>query len=137
MTILVDTNILLDVLQDRRPFAESAARVWKLVEEGAITGHVSAISINNGYYIARKRDGGPKALDALRMIRADFQIVALDELIIDRALAVAGRDFEDAIQAAAAVRVTADYIVTRNASDFNSMGVKTISAEDLLLILQP
>jgi len=29
MIVLVDTNILLDVIQDRKPHADSAARLWK------------------------------------------------------------------------------------------------------------
>jgi predicted nucleic acid-binding protein len=137
MIILVDTNILLDVLHDRKPFAEPAARVWKAVEEGAVTGHVSAISFNNIFYVARKRDGAAKALDALRLVRADFRIVPLDEVIIDQAFATTERDFEDAIQAAAALRIAADFIVTRNVDDFRSAGVKAITAKDLLSILQP
>jgi len=137
MKILLDTNILLDVLHDRKPFAESAAKVWKLVEEGTAEGYVSAISFNNIYYVARKRDGFAKALDALRIIRANFRIVPLDETIIDRALAVSGSDFEDAIQAAAAVRVVADYLVTRNVKDFGTMGANAITADDFILIMEP
>jgi len=95
MIVLVDTNILLDVIQDRKPHSDPAARVWKLVEERAIAGHVSAISFNNVFYIARKQVGGEKALEAVRLIRRVFQIVALDEFVIDRALGSPGSDFED------------------------------------------
>ncbi len=66
-----------------------------------------------------------------------FQIVALDELVIDRALAAPGSDFEDAIQAAAAFRVAADYLVTRNVGDFGSMGVSLVTPEELLAIIEP
>ena len=57
MIVLLDTNILLDVIQDRKPHADPAARVWKLVEERAVAGYVSAISFNNVFYIARKQRG--------------------------------------------------------------------------------
>jgi predicted nucleic acid-binding protein len=73
----------------------------------------------------------------LRLVRAAFQIVPLDEAIIDRALAISGRDFEDAIQAASAIRITADYLVTRNLDDFRETGAKAITPEDLLSILRP
>ena len=86
---------------------------------------------------SRKQDGVEKAVEALRLIRGVFQIVPLDELVIDRALAAPGRDFEDAIQAAAAIRIAADYLVTRNVADFQSGGVPTITAEELLAVLQP
>lgn len=136
MIVLIDTNILLDVLQERRPHDAPAASVWKLIEEKTISGHVSAISFNNVFYIARKQVGAPKALEALRLIRRTFQIVPLDESVIDRALVTTAKDFEDAIQAAAAIRIPADYLVTRNASDFASLDVPIVTAEELLAIVQ-
>jgi predicted nucleic acid-binding protein len=136
MIVLLDTNILLDVIQDRSPYNASAARVWKLVEENAMAGYVSAISFNNIFYIARKQVGSDKALDAVRLIRRLFQIVPLDEFVIDRALAEPGSDFEDAIQAAAAIHISADHLVTRNSSHFNFKDVSAVSAEELLAIVQ-
>jgi predicted nucleic acid-binding protein len=137
MIVLIDTNVLLDVIQDRKPYSVSAARVWKLVEDRAIVGYVSAISFNNVFYIARKQAGSEKALEAVRLIRRVFQIVALDDQVIDRALTVSGNDFEDALQAAAALHVTADYLVTRNTSDFASLGVPFVTPEEFLAIVEP
>ncbi len=136
MIILVDTNILLDVIQDRKPHSDPAARVWKLVEDRTVAGYVSAISFNNVFYIARKQVGTEKALEAVRLVRRVFQVVALDESVIDRALAAPGSDFEDAIQVAAAVRIAADYLVTRNTTDFGSLGVSAIMPERLLAIVE-
>lgn len=137
MIVFIDTNILLDVVQDRKPFSTPAVHVWKLVETRALVGYVSAISFNNVFYISRKQHGVEKALEALRLIRGVFQMVPLDELVIDRALAAPGSDFEDAIQAAAAIRIAADYLVTRNVADFQFGGVPAITAEELLAVLQP
>lgn len=137
MTILVDTNILLDVIQERKPHDAPAARLWKLAEERTITAYVSAISFNNIYYIARKQIGSDRALDAIKLIRHIFQLVPLDEPVIDRAIANPGADFEDAIQAAAAARIGADYVVTRDIADFEPTGVPAVTAEEFLAIIQP
>jgi predicted nucleic acid-binding protein len=136
MIVLLDTNILLDVIQDRAPHNASAARVWKLVEECAVTGYVSAISFNNVFYIARKQVGGDKALEAVKLIRRIFQIVPLDEFVIDRALAAPGNDFEDAIQAAASARISAEHLVTRNSSHFDFKDVSAVTAEEFLAIIK-
>ncbi len=136
MIILVDTNILLDVIQDRKPHSDPAARVWKLVEDRTVVGYVSAISFYNVFYVARKQVGTEQALEAVRLVRRVFPVVALDESVIDRALAAPGRDFEDAIQAAAAAGVAADYLVTRNTTDFGSLGVSAIMPEKLLAIVE-
>jgi predicted nucleic acid-binding protein len=136
MIVLLDTNILLDVIQDRTPHNTSAARVWKLVEERTVAGYVSAISFNNIFYIARKQVGGDKALEAVRLIRGIFRIVPLDEFVIDLALDAPGSDFEDAIQAAAAVRISADHLITRNSSHFDFKDVSAVTAEEFLAIVQ-
>jgi hypothetical protein len=46
-------------------------------------------------------------------------------------------DFEDAIQAASAERIGADYVVTRNTSDFASLGEPCVTGEELLALLHP
>jgi len=136
MTLLIDTNILLDVIQRRTPHDAPAARVWKLVEERDVAGYVSAISFNNVFYIARKQVGNERALDAVKLIRGVFRLVALDEGVVDRAIAITRGDFEDAIQAAAAAQVRADYIITRNIADFATMGVPAVTCDEFLAIYQ-
>ena len=86
MIVLADTNILLDVIQDRKPFSDSAAHVWKLVETGELVGYVSAISFNNVFYVERKNVGFDKALAEIKAIHAVFRTVPLDDPVIDRAL---------------------------------------------------
>jgi predicted nucleic acid-binding protein len=135
MIVLVDTNILLDVLQRRDPHYPAAERVWKFVEERMIDGFVSAISFNNIFYIARKQAGVDKAMEAVVQVRKVFRIAPLDEQAIDRAVDMGLSDFEDAIQSAAAARVRADYLVTRNVKDFASAGVQAVTADELLALL--
>lgn len=86
MTLLIDTNILLDVIQQRKPHDAAASRVWKLIEERTVSGYVSAISFNNIFYIARKQVGSDRALEAVKLIRGVFQLVALDQAVVDRAI---------------------------------------------------
>ena len=44
MKVLLDTNVLLDVLAERKPFFPDAARVWSLAEVARIDAYVAAIS---------------------------------------------------------------------------------------------
>jgi len=123
MIVLVDTNILLDVIQRRTPHDAAAVQVWQSVETGIVSGFVSAISFNNVFYVAEQQAGAAPAMDAVRDIRRVFRLVPLDEPLVDEAIASATSDLEDAIQAAAARRVAADYIVTRNGPDFAPFGI--------------
>jgi len=134
MIVLVDTNILLDVLQKRAPHHISADQLWALIESGSLVGYVSAISFNNIFYVARKQDGREKAIQSLAVVRNVFKTVSLDESLTDDALAVSPADFEDALQACAARRVQAEYVVTRNCSDFKALGVIAVTAEVFLAL---
>lgn len=44
MRVLLDTNVILDLLLDRVPFAENASRLLKLAEQGLYEAYVSAIT---------------------------------------------------------------------------------------------
>ena len=85
MTVFVDTNVLLDVLARREPFYEASLRLWTLAERGELRALVSVISFNNLYYIVRKLEGRAAADRAVRLVRATFVPVALDEQLLDQA----------------------------------------------------
>ena len=41
MKVLIDTNIILDIALNRKPFVEQAALLWRLAEQKAITACLS------------------------------------------------------------------------------------------------
>lgn len=55
MKIMCDTNIILDVMLDREPFAEKSADVLKLCEDRIIEGFITASSITDIFYLIRKQ----------------------------------------------------------------------------------
>ena len=46
-------------------------------------------------------------------------------------------DFEDAMQCAAAMACSADAIISRNVKDYQNSPIKTLTPEQILLILKP
>ena len=54
MRIFVDTNVLLDVLQNRKPHVNASSIVWKACECGELEGVVSALTFPNIVYVLRK-----------------------------------------------------------------------------------
>ena len=54
MKIMCDTNIIIDMLLEREPFADASCKVLTLCEEHRIDGFVSASSITDIYYLVRK-----------------------------------------------------------------------------------
>ena len=127
MKIFLDTNILLDVLLDRKPFCDSSSCIWRLAEGGRLEAFSSAISFNNVFYIVRKYAGKEAAQRTVEVMNVNFSVFPLTQDIIGRAIAAKLPDFEDSIQFFSAVSCGAKYIVTRNARDFPQDSIPVLS----------
>ena len=57
-----------------------------------------------------------------------FADLGLSEL--EAAADMKWRDFEDAVQSATASRIHADYIITRNAKDFEGSNIRALTPEE-------
>jgi predicted nucleic acid-binding protein len=66
MRVLIDTNVVLDFLQDREPFSEDAAKLFEKIDAGEVEGFIAAITVTNIYYIVRKAAGLVAAQDLRR-----------------------------------------------------------------------
>jgi len=133
--LFIDTNLLLDVLAERKPFYSSAARVWSLCERGVYEGLVSAISFNNVFYIVRRARNADAARRALVLMRDIFSSVAPDQQILNQAIDSEIRDFEDAIQFFSAQRASADYLLTRNSGDFPKTPLPILAPDEFLAMM--
>ena len=130
--IFVDTNILLDVALHRDGFFESASAVWGDCESKKVQGFISAISLNNLYYIMRRRVASNVALEYVRLIMNVFSIVPLDEGVLRLAVDLPQKNFEDAIQTFSALQVKADCIVTRDREHFSNNYLTIVSPSEYM-----
>lgn len=130
--VLLDTNILLDVLADRAPFAQEAATVFKLCETRQITGVIYALSIPNIVYIMRRELDREQIAGVLQKLTAIFEVADMKADDLKKAAVSAIPDFEDALQSACAQRIKAQYIVTRNLKDFVNSKVMAIKPSELI-----
>ena len=131
MLVLIDTNVVLDLLQEREPFVENAARLFERIDAGEIEGFITATTITNIYYIIRKAAGRVVAQDAIAQILSDLNICAVDLNILEQSLALNFEDFEDAVQYACAVVHNLDAIVTRDLSGFVNAEIPVVLPENL------
>ena len=132
MKVLIDTNIVLDVLYAREPFAEDASKIFKCCELKQIDGYVSALSIPNIVYVMRKEMDRERIRQMLETLTNIFSIADLREADLMKAAGADIGDYEDAIQHACAARIKADFIVTRNLRDFKNSKIPAIKPSELL-----
>lgn len=134
--ILIDLNVILDVFQHRAPFYAASAGVLSAVERGQARGYVAAHSLPTLFYLVQKTGGAQEARLAVARLMELLQVAPVDGETASRALALPYRDFEDAVQMAAALGVRADYVVTRDLEGFRPPLVPTITPAELLPLLQ-
>jgi predicted nucleic acid-binding protein len=128
MKVLLDTNVILDVLLHRVPFYEDSRAVYDLVELRKIDGCVSSTAITDIFYIAyRELKNTGKVYALIDALAADFTIVPVLESTIRDALALRWKDFEDAVQFAAAKECGAECIITRNMTGYKTSALRCIN----------
>lgn len=132
MRLLIDANILLDVLQNREPHVKDSAKVLKLCETSLDTGYVTALSFANLVYIMRKELDAEKIEDVYKKLELIFQFTELSISDLAKAIDMKWDDYEDSLQCAAAERVKADYIITRNVKDFLKSKVMALTPSEYL-----
>ncbi len=133
MVVLVDTNIIIDALANREPYADNAKKILEKCAAREVTGILAAHSIPNMFYIFRKNFSQDERRFLLKNLCNIFKISDLNTKKILAALENEKFvDFEDCLQEECAVESMADYIVTRNPADFANSRVKVILPEEFL-----
>ena len=125
--------MLIDYLLEREPFFEDAKEVILSCVEGNIKGCIAAHSISNMFFILRKDYNIQERREILSNLCSIFDIEGIDK---DKLLAGLSNedfpDFEDCLQMECAKSYGAEYIVTRNVSDYATSEVRAIEPKDYL-----
>lgn len=133
MRILIDTNVILDILQKREPFFADSYRALRKAIENDAECLISASAATDIFCMLRKSLGS--AQQANEQIEQLAQLVSFADvqgMDIHTALMRAMPDFEDAVVDAVAERNGASYILTRNIKDFAGSAVPAILPSDFL-----
>jgi predicted nucleic acid-binding protein len=135
LRVLFDTNIFLDLLMDRAPFAEAAVELFSRAEEGTISGYVCSTSITTIYYIASKAVGAVRAKAEIKKLLNLFEVAPVNRAVLESALMANFGDFEDAVIYEAACHSGVEAIVTRNQKDFKKSKISVYSSAELVKIM--
>jgi predicted nucleic acid-binding protein len=133
MDVLIDTNILIDFLDDRRVFSDEAGKIFQNSYEGKLKGYIAAHSIPDIFYILRKDYSVEARKEMLLGLCNTMEVVGIDkQKLVSSLLNTNFNDFEDCIHMECAKSVGAKYIVTRDPDDFANSDIPAISPQELL-----
>ena len=134
--LLLDLNVVLDVLLDRRPHAEWSLALWTAARKAEIQVFFPAHGVTTLFYLAGRARGAAFARAAATELLAVAAVAPVDEAVLRRALALGWRDFEDAVCAAAAEGTSCDLVVTRDAGGFKDSPVLVVDPVTALSLVR-
>lgn len=120
--VLFDTDVLLDVLLERRPFYQDSALAWSLAENNEIKGFACAITFTNIFYITQRLKNGREAKKIVKKIHRIFSTAPCNEKVMQKAINSDQSDFEDAVQYECGLEAELELLLTRNTSDYPRQG---------------
>lgn len=135
MIVLIDTDVLIDVALDRRPYSDPAARLLDALQERRGEAYVAWHSISNFYYMVAPRKGSLGAKDFIRDLLQFVGVSPTGTRDVLYAIRLPMADFEDALQCAAAVPCRADVIATRNFRDYRNSPLPARTPQAVLTAL--
>jgi predicted nucleic acid-binding protein len=130
--VLFDTNIILDIALNRKPFFDLSARLFELIDKKKIKAYVTASTITDIYYIAKKDRGNEMAIQFIQNLLEIVEVLGVDKDVIIDALNMEMNDFEDAVQVSAAKSNEVATIITRNNPDFTKSGLEIFTPPEFI-----
>ena len=130
--LFLDTNVVLDLLEERPPFYESLAKIATLGDLGRVALVASSLSYATVNYVLAKIIGAYHSKDKLRKFKVISEISGVDEFIVEKGLNSAFSDFEDSLQYYCALQAKCSIIITRNGKDFKESSLPVMTAGEYL-----
>jgi len=136
LKVLFDTNIVLDVLLDRKQFVELSASLVSLVETKDIEGYLCATTLTTIDYLITKTHNRKIAKASVQKLLTIFKIAKVDREVLSLSVESKFTDFEDAVQYYSGKKAEVDSLVTRNINDYKKPNYPIYSPDELWGIIK-
>jgi predicted nucleic acid-binding protein len=141
LNCLIDTNVIIDYFEKRKPFYKDADRIFYWTNYFYMNAFISAKQASDVHYILSHKLGDEFARQSLKDLWPRISIE--DSLSADLFWTLQGsrgekwKDFEDCLIHETALRNIADYIITRDVKDFKNSMIKVITPADFVQQIGP
>ena len=124
--VFLDSDVILDFLLGREPFALSAGIIFAHGEGGKLQLCTSTVSFLNVHYVASTQTNKGEAEKLIRQLRALVSLLPVTAETVDVALGSEGPDLEDKVQFMCAQENQVDFLVTRNIKHYPKTGLRVM-----------
>lgn len=136
MKVVFDTNIVLDVLLIREPYAQMSINLFDAVVSKEIEGYLCATTVTTIDYLVAKHQGKQTARGVVRRLLELFSVTEVNQAVLAAAVNSDFSDFEDAVLYHASCYASIDSIVTRNGMDFKTSLLPIFNPAELWQLIQ-
>lgn len=127
MRVLIDTNVILDMIFNRKG-CEAVIQVFEKIEQEGKTPYITASAVTDLFYIIRKETHNmEQTYQILENLFKVVSVLSVTEYDIKDAFGARWRDFEDCVQYTVARNNKVNCIITNNKKDYadSLLAVKT------------
>jgi predicted nucleic acid-binding protein len=135
MTVLIDSNVALDVLLNNAGLVAGSRALLDLAAKKRFIGYISASAVTDIFYISQKKLGKKAAKEAIKHMLHIYPPATVTDEDIYKALDLTWDDFEDSVQFTVGEGLSVDYIITRNTKDFSSGHIPAVTPEQFMRII--
>ena len=130
MRLLLDTNVLIDAFLAREPFYQDWLKILNLWVCGRAELWASAKSFTDICYVCCKSNDSAIVQRAFVESFSYLNVCSVGGQDVLNTARLEWRNFEDCLTYQAALRVKADFIITRNARDFAQSRIPALTPKE-------
>lgn len=126
----LDTDVILDLLTDRRPWSDHAEEIFRQAVNGNVKLYTSPLSFSNAWYVLSAHADTNRITTQFRKLLPMLSLTPLDREVIQQAVEFPLPDLEDALQHFSAAREgMISCIVTRTPRDYRGSRIAVLTPE--------
>ncbi len=140
MRVILDTNVVVDVLQRREPWFQDGSVIFLAIANKRVIGCLTAKQIADLHFFSREQFKGEENVDdrarqVIGKLLTLFELI--DTLSIDckNALGIKNGDYEDAMLIESAARAGVDCIVTRNPAHYKASPIRVYAPDEFVSVI--
>jgi predicted nucleic acid-binding protein len=130
--VFIDTNVILDLLLDRKPHSDDITNLIELATEQGIELCISSVTITDVNYIVGKFEGTNAANKKTKQILELVTVENVGQTTVLKASKSGFKDFEDGVQNFCAEESKHKVIVTRNTKDFRKSKLSIMTPKEFI-----
>lgn len=131
--VFIDTNVLVDLLLERDPWANDAAVIFSMADRKEIELLCCSLSFSTAVYLMQRMKYSRKEIvTKLAIVKSLCTVTTVDGFVLDRVLQSDFPDLEDAMQHYSALAAGAEVIVTRNVKDYAAAALPVMTPGEFL-----